>query len=73
MRYVWVKRHKLPILYIDPEPSVGPYLQLALGLMPRPVRWWPGNWLLLPICWLIGAGGHLRAVFASMKDPDNAA
>ncbi len=78
MKYIWMRRNRLPILYVDPAPFLGPYIyqRILTDMMPRPVAWWPTNWLLLPICWLVDAASHVRAIAAAAraayKDPDNA-
>lgn len=64
MTYFWNKRYGLPILYVDPAPELGPYIyqRAMLNAIPRPVRWWPTNWLLLPICWIIDFAKLIRTI-----------
>lgn len=54
-RYGWVKRYGIPVLYFDPMPYLGPYInqRAMFGGIPRPVEWWPTNWLAMPIIWII--------------------
>lgn len=58
-QYGWAKRCGLPVLYFDPMPMLGPYMnQRAMFKdgFPRPVRWWPTNWIVMPAVWLIELG-----------------
>lgn len=54
-QYGWVWAYGIPILYYDPMPSLGPYFnaRAMIGATPRPVRWWPPNWVILPVVSLI--------------------
>lgn len=68
-QYGWVKRHGIPVLYFDPMPDLGPYINQRawFGAYPRPVKWWPTNWLLLPIVWGFDVGAEISVILKGRK------
>ena len=68
-QYAWVKRRGLPVLYIDSMPSLGPYInqRAMFGAWPRPVRWMPTNWLVMPVVLAIDFAVTVWAALSQAK------
>lgn len=72
MKFGWVKKHKLPILYVDPMPELGGYYnqRFMLNAFPRPVWWMPSNWILVPIATVISFAIHVREALRDASNHD---
>ena len=68
-QYAWIKRYGMPVLYFDPMPSLGPYInqRAMFRAWPRPVRWMPTNWLVMPVVLAIDFVVMVRRALSQAK------